>query len=134
MKNMLLPLISLTLLFSLSINCKKEKSNECAACDTKVFVQDFSTISGVLKKVSDSEPYFDGRKYFILIDAEQNLPTLFSQNQNKFERVFPCSRGFIYSDADTGRILNLSGKLFKCTTGKHGLLTNNLVTFNIYEP
>lgn len=134
MKNKLLPLIGLTLLLSLNISCKKENNSECAACETKVFVQDFSNISGVLKKVSDSEPYFDGRKYFILIDAEQNLPTLFGQNRNKFERVFPCSKGFLYSDADTGRILNLSGKLFKCTTGKHGLPTKNLVTFNIYEP
>lgn len=127
-------LLAFLLITMTNLKCKKENSNECASCEQIQPIQSFSSVSGVLRKVADGEPYYDGRKYYILIDAETSFPSLYRQNNTKYERVFPCSRAPIYSDSDTGRVVSISGELLKCTTGRHGLLTNNLITFNIYSP
>jgi hypothetical protein len=119
---------------SINTACKKDVSNECDSCDQKLPVQSFSNVAGTIQKVSEGEPYYNGQKYFILVDAQTSLSALFSQNGNKFERLFPCSNTSVYSDVDTGKVVSISGKLSKCTTGNHGLLTNNLITLNIFEP
>ncbi len=119
---------------SINITCKKEQSLQCVPCNGLSYhVQDFSSIEGVIKKVADGEPYYDGRKYYILVQAQKYLKPLYNNDSLQYERIFPCSKAVLYTDSDTGKTTKISGQLSKCTTADHGLTANLLITFNTYK-
>lgn len=89
--------------FSINLGCKKDVSNECDTCEQALTIQSFSNITGTIKKVADGEPFYDGNKYYVLVDAQTFLSALYTQNGNKFERLFPCSKTSVYTDVDTGK-------------------------------
>ena len=135
MKTLIYSAVFLSSILLMVSNCKKDKSNECSTCDgTKKLVQYFSNVNGVVKKVQDGEPYYDARKYYVEVDAQTYLSKLYMQNQIKIVRLFPCSRSVVFSDSDTNRAITISGNLSLCSTANHGSPTNNILTFNIYEP
>lgn len=122
-------------LLMLGSACKEDdpKSDSCKTCDTTVFIQDFKAITGVVKMVNNDDYVYNGNQFYLLLDTETQLPEFFSKNPNqKFIKLFSCSKSNFSMD-DMEKTINISGKLYNCTTGNHGRPTNDIHTFQIFN-
>lgn len=127
-----LPLFLVILIMGFS--CQKDNidSSSCKECSQAIFIQKFNNINGTLKQVSDIDYVFNESSFYILVDAEVELPDLYSKNpQEKFIKVFSCSK-MNFNIENKDKAIKISGKLYNCTTGDHGRQTNNLHTFKIF--
>lgn len=119
----------------ISSSCKKNetKSLVCYNCKDATFVQDFKNINGTIKKVSTDDYFFNGNKFYLSVDTELQLPEFFKNNPNqKIIKLFSCLMQN-YTNDDLEKTVTISGKLYNCTTGNHGRLTNDLHTFQIFN-
>ena len=120
------------LVLLLGSSCQKDSEPQlCASCENRTFVGDFSNVSGIVKKVADENYFYDGRNYYIELSS-QAIPGLQASGEENTLRLFACASDR-FTAADEGREVSISGKAFLCTTDKHGKITNNFYTFNIFD-
>jgi hypothetical protein len=123
------------LLLTMSIGCKRDAPIDsiCSECQDIKFVQEFQSVSAVVKKVAAEDYSYKKNQFYLLVDAETNFPALYkSEPSKKFIKLFSCEK-FEFTNDDIDTSIKISGRLYNCLTGNHGQLTNDLHTFQIFN-
>lgn len=117
-----------------SCSISQEKQNQdldlqTLCNDPEFIVQLSENIPATIKIVEEGQPFFNGNKKFYLVDVETYIPEIFEKYNQKYQKIFPISD----INAEVGETVNLTGEIFSCVTGLHGLSTNDLKGFMILK-
>ena len=124
------------LFFSLASckSCKKTPEPipvlECKKClESSTFIQKTSNLKGIIKKVGESDYFYDGGKYYVEISSAA-IPGL--SQSSPTARLFPCCTNR-YDDTDIGKEVILNVAVFSCLTDEHGRPNNIFQLFYVFN-
>ncbi len=117
-----------------SCSISQEKQNQdldlqTLCDDPELIVQLSENIPATVKIVEEGQPFFNGNKKYYEVDVETYIPEIFDKYNQKYQKIFPISD----NEIKIGETVYLSGEIFSCLTGQHGLLTNDLKGFMILK-
>ncbi len=123
--------IYFVILLMLMVSCGEDnnssKQPDCSNIEKVIDLNDF--IPATIKSVDSGERFYNGIEQYFEVDAEIYMPSLFSEIGEKYIRIFPVSEVIGSSSGE----VEISGSVFKCLTGNHGLASNDLFEFIIID-
>jgi hypothetical protein len=116
------------------VECKEtiESKTQCKSCGGgETYIQCFSGIEGTVKEAKlGFDECYNRNTIYIEVNSQQYLPVLYKKWGVSPIRLFPCDANF-YSKTDIGKKIKISGQVYNCVTGNHGLLSNHGTIFDI---
>ena len=134
MKNIVTLKLFLIPIMLVFVSCSNSQENDPSLADINVLCTEpelllelNESIPATVKVVEDGQPFFNGSKKYYEVDLETHIPELFERFNQKILRIFPISK----INSAGGAQVQISGKIYSCITGHHGLLTNDLKGFTL---
>ena len=124
--------VTLILILAL-LSCSSDDNNNTSsqACIESQVVENLlnNTVPGTVFSTQENERAYRSHQKYIQVDAETHLPNIFAQTNEKFARIFTNKEFNLPNNTE----VYISGEIFSCLTGDHGLQTNDLFNFYLIE-
>jgi len=104
-----------------------EQFSNCESISLRANIE--QAVPAMVRSIEDGEPFYDGNRTYLEIDAESYIPSIAEEDQVTMIRIFAPSENL---GAVNSNVM-VQGSIYLCNTGAHGLLTNDFKPFYLIE-